>query len=658
MKIIAVDTGGTFTDFVYSEEGEIKTLKVPSTPQDPSSAVIEGLNQIGGENRRIIHGSTVATNAFLERKGVKTALITNKGFEDIIEIGRQNRERLYDLHYKKPQPIIPRDLRFGIKGRIGPGGEVIEELSPDEVRALAEKLKSLGVEAVAVCLLHSYANPDHEKLVGEILESLLEVHISLSHQVLREFREYERTTTTAINAYLSPKMEGYLRRIKNSLKPGDSLLIMQSNGGIISHTTAGREAVRTILSGPAGGVIGAQFIGKLVKREKLITLDMGGTSTDVSLIEGSPTITTESRIEGIPIKIPMIEINTIGAGGGSIAWIDEGGALRVGPMSAGAVPGPVCYDRGGTEITVTDANLFLGRLLPDHFLGGKMKINPGLIAEPLERISQLLGTNPLETASAVVDTACSNMERALRRVSIQRGYDPYHFTLIAFGGGGPLHACSLAKLLKIQEIIIPPNPGLFSAFGMLCADIVRDYSLTLLKSETKIAPGEIDGIFEELKKLALDDLKKDGISTDSILFESSLDMRFVGQSYELTVPYTQNYRESFISAHLREYQYAHDREVEVVNLRLKAIVPVQKPVMKTVPKSNVPDPDHALISTSQTAFGGEFRKTKVYKREMLKAGNIVEGPAILVEYSSTTVIEPGWEAEVDLHGNLIVKNSL
>ncbi|MDQ7038394.1 MAG: hydantoinase/oxoprolinase family protein, partial [Aquificota bacterium] len=477
MKVIGVDTGGTFTDFVYTEENRLKVLKIPSTPDNPAEAVLKGLSLIGGEGRKIVHGTTVATNTLLERKGARVALITNRGFEDVIEIGRQTRDRLYDLRYRRESPLVPRELRFGIKGRMDKKGRILEDLDPEEIEDLARKLKDLGVEAVAVSLLHSYANPDHERKVGEVLRKT-GVRVYLSHEILPEFREFERTSTTVVNAYVSPKMESYIEKLEKGLPAGDLLRVMQSNGGTVSPGTVKKQAVRTILSGPAGGVIGALFVAEKAGFERIITLDMGGTSTDVSLVDRKPRITTEAKIGGVPIKVPMVEIHTIGAGGGSVAHLDEGGVLRVGPKSAGADPGPVCYGKG-EEITVTDANLFAGRLIPEFFLGGTMRIHPERVRPYMEKLASMLGVDPHEVAEAIIEVVESSMERALRRVSVERGYNPKDFTLVSFGGAGGLHAVSLARSLRIPKVLVPRHPGILSALGMMVADVVRDYSKTV-----------------------------------------------------------------------------------------------------------------------------------------------------------------------------------
>lgn len=655
MLVVGVDTGGTFTDFIYVKDGRWEILKVPSTPHDPSVAVLEGLARLGGERRRIVHGSTVATNALLERKGARVALITNKGFEDVLEIGRQTRERLYDLHYRKPEPLVRRELRFGLSCRVSHRGEVLQELSPEEVIRLAHKLKDIKIEAVAVCFLHSYANPSHEVEVAKILsEELPRVHISMSHEILPEFREYERTSTTVINAYVSPKMDSYLSALERGLGKGDGLSVMQSNGGVVSTKVARREAVRTILSGPAGGVIAATHLGKLIGADRLITFDMGGTSTDVSLIDGKPTLTTESLIAGLPVKVPMIDIHTIGAGGGSIARVDEGGILRVGPQSAGADPGPACYGRGGKEVTVTDANLFLGRLIPRYFLGGKMKLYPKAVPSLLHELARKLRSEPLGVAEAIVEVVNSNMERALRRISVQRGYDPRDFTLLSFGGCGGLHCVFLARSLGIPRVIVPPSPGIFSAMGLILADTVKDYSLTVMLKSSEISKEELKDIFSLLLEKALPDMEAEGFPPERINTELYLDMRYEGQSYELSVPFTEDYEGEFHRMHERVYGYAHRGEVEIVSLRLRAIGIAPKPSLPRFKKSEGSKGERALVDKVKTAFGGELLDTPVFLREKLVWGDEVEGPAVVVEYSSTVIVPPGSKAHVDDFGNLIM----
>ncbi len=652
MKSVGVDTGGTFTDFVWIENGELKVFKVPSTPADPSKAVLEGLRAIGGEGRRVLHGTTVATNALLERKGARTAFITNRGFEDIIEIGRQNREELYNLKYRRPEPLVGRELRFGLSCRVDYKGEILQELSDEELRELVNSLRKARVESVAVCFLHSYANPVHEQIVGEVL-GREGFYVSLSHEVLREFREYERSSTTVINAYVSPKMERYLRNIQSSLSERDRISVMQSNGGLISVEEASRYAVRTILSGPAGGVIGALNVAKLSGYERLITFDMGGTSTDVSLVDTKPLVSSSSKIEGLPVGITMIDIHTVGAGGGSLAYVDEGGALRVGPQSAGADPGPVCYGRG-EGITTTDANLFLGRLRAEFFLGGSMKVYPDRVKEYMERFAADAGLSAMELAEGIIEVANTNMEKAIRKVSIERGYDPKEFVLVSFGGAGGLHAAELAKMVGVKRVLIPQNPGTLSALGMLMADVVKDYSYTVMLPQESASYEEMLKLFEGLEKRALEEMAAEGFPNPVI--ERELDLRYRGQSFEIRVPFTPDYRQAFEEHHRRLYGYSfEDREVEVVNLRLRAVGITDKPRIKGFQSKRETVVDEAFLGYERLIYHGEILKAGVYLRDKLVWGNRIEGPAVVVEYSSTTFLPPESLAYVDRVGNLVVE---
>ena len=655
MVIIGVDTGGTFTDFIYKDGDKWGVFKTLSTPENPAKAVLYGIEKIAKDKpKNITHGSTVATNAVLERKGAKTAFITNKGFEDILFIGRQNREKLYDLHYRKNPPLVPEELSFGIKGRIIYTGEEIEKLDEAEVEKVAEILKEKGVESVAVSFLFSFLNPEHE----EIVERVLKKHgfeVSISSKIVPEFREYERSSTTVINAYVMPKMKGYISFLENHLSKEDRLRIMQSNGGVISSETVKEQPVRTILSGPAGGVVGAWKIGKLAGYEKLITFDMGGTSTDVSLIDGKPIITTESKIEGYPVKVPVIDIHTVGAGGGSIARIDSGGALTVGPESAGADPGPICYGKG-EEITITDANLFLGRLIPDYFLGGNMKLQFERIVPYFEKMAKKAGITPLELAEGILNIANTKMEKAIRVISVERGYDPQEFSLFSFGGAGGLHAAFLAKMLNIPRVIVPQNPGILSAMGMVLSDIVKDYSLTVMLTGKSVNRENTERFFKVLEERAVEDLKKEGIPENKIRVEKYLDMRYKGQSFELIVPFVDDFIEAFHKEHERVYGYSNrKREVEVVNVRIRAIGETEKPELKKFNLVSEEVPEGALLEKRKVYFDGKWIETSVYDREKLLPGNRIKGAAIVVEYSSTTVIPPFAKAFVDEYKNLIIE---
>ncbi len=653
--IVGVDTGGTFTDFVYiTPDGSVGTYKTLSTPKNPAEAVLKGLDEIGRERiSHVVHGSTVATNAVLERKGVKTALITNAGFEDIIEIGRQCRERLYDLKYVKPSPLVPESLRFGLRGRIAYTGDVLEQLDPEEVEQVVEKIRRLGAESVAVCFLFSFVNPEHERVVEEICEKK-GLAVSVSHRILPEFREFERTSTTVLNAYVSPIMKRYLSYLVSHLGDENRLRIMQSNGGSISSGTAMVESIRTILSGPAGGVVGASEIGRIAGFDKLITFDMGGTSTDVSLVDGKVSLTMESKISGWPIKVPMIDIHTVGAGGGSIARIDPGGSLKVGPESAGADPGPICYGKG-EEVTVTDANLFLGRLLPDRFLGGKMKLDLDRVIPRMEELARRAGLDPVELAEGILDVANATMEKAIRVISVERGYDPQEFTLVSFGGAGGMHAAFLAELLSIPRVLVPENPGLLSAYGMLLADVVKDYSLTVMLGERDASYEVLNGHLASLLRKGREDLMEEGISEEDIFLEKYLDMRYEGQSHEILVPFDENFVENFHVEHERLFGYKNPhKRVEVVNVRVRARGVPEKPVLSPKPVVEGPVPEEAVLGDREVVFYGKRLKTKVIERSRLSPGNRLDGPAIVVEYSSTTVIPPGWTVLVDGFSNMIL----
>ena len=653
--IIGVDTGGTFTDFVYKDGDSWGVYKVLSTPSNPDQAVLEGLRYLSrGKKKQIVHGSTVATNAILERHGARTALITNKGFEDIIEIGRQNRTRLYDLAYRKEPHIIPSELRFGLQGRILQTGEALKPLDMETAKDIALHLKGLDIESVAVCFLFSYVNSTHELKVKELLEPY-GFQISLSHEILAEFREFERTSTTVINAYVSPKMQRYIGHLTDSLDAGDTLGIMQSNGGSISVETAMRESVRTILSGPAGGAVGAYEIGKMAGYTKLITFDMGGTSTDVSLIDNDLSLTFESSISGYPVKVPMIDIHTVGAGGGSIARLDEAGALKVGPESAGADPGPICYGKGDS-ITVTDANLYLGRLIPEHFLGGGMILKDDKLPSYFENMAQKVRLSSLELAEGILDVANTAMERAIRVISVERGYDPREFTLFSFGGAGGMHAAFLARLLSIPKVLLPQNPGILSAIGMIMADVIKDYSLTIMRNQVNVTPTFLSDQFMEIEKRGRKDLECEGIPDDGIDLEKYLDMRYEGQSYEIIVPFDHDYIERFHALHEKTYGYRNeDKIIEIVNIRLRARGVPEKPRFQKSEKMVKAPPSDAFLGEKEVVFDGNRIPTKIVARDNLRSGNRIEGPAIMVEYSSTIVIPPFASAYVDEYGNIVME---
>jgi len=671
--ILGIDVGGTFTDFVLLDAaGQVSIHKLLTSSRDPSVAILEGIAdlEVGGE-ATVIHGATVATNALLERRGARTALITSEGFRDVLEIGRQTRSDLYALHPTRPEPLVPRRWRFELPERVDKQGRILIPLDAETTDAVVQQLLTEEIESVAICFLFSFLNPTHERAVQERIDSLLgesAPFVSLSSDVLPEFREYERTSTTVINAYVAPLMSRYLSNLEQGLQ-GRRLRIMQSNGGAISAEAARTLAARTALSGPAGGVVGSFELAHMAGFDRIITFDMGGTSTDVSLCPGRIQETNEGTVAGLPLRLPIIDIHTVGAGGGSIARLDAGGALRVGPESAGSDPGPVCYGRDeASEITVTDANLVLGRLDAGRFLGGRMDLDlPRTQARMLELARRL--SLPQEAAAwGVIRVANSNMERAIRTISIERGYDPREFTLLAFGGAGPLHACEMAAALHIPRVLIPPHPGVLSALGMILADAVKDYSQTVMLPCTQTSGEALDRLFAPLYARASADLQAEGFTGAEIRLQPALDMRYVGQSYELQVEAqpggeTEQYVQDFHETHGQRFSYANEGEpVEIVNLRLKAIGQTTKPHFSCQSPGQL-DPKAAQIGYKQVYFADRSAPhaarpipAALYQRELLVAGNMVVGPAILFQFDTTTIIPPDWSATVDGWGNLVAEH--
>ena len=650
--LLAVDTGGTFTDFYFLSEAGPRTHKVLSTPDDPARAILQGIAEMGlnAADMELIHGSTVATNAFLERKGAKVALVTTEGFEDILEIGRQNRPGLYDLQSHRTPPLVAARHRYGLDERIDAKGRVTTPLKPGKIRELIQRVKRSGCEAVAVVLLFSFRNAEHETKLRQALNNL-GLKLSLSCEICPEYREFERTSTTCINAYVSPIMGRYLERLEKGL-PG-RVRVMQSNGGALAISEASAEAVRTLLSGPAGGALGALQVSRQTGVEKLLTLDMGGTSTDMALLDGALEYTTEANLGGLPLKTPMIRIDTIGAGGGSLAWRDPGGSLRVGPQSAGAEPGPLCYGRGGAQVTLTDAHVYLGRIPPHRFLGGAMDLRAEKISAPLKKLARSLGLKEAEVAQGILTVANANMARALRVLSLERGYDPREFTLFPFGGAGALHACALAEALGMRQVLVPRQPGILSAFGMAHADWVRDYVKTLLWPVTPGAFARLQGALKPLSRRARDDAKAQGFSPRELVWIPTVDLRFKGQSYELTVPLIKNFTAEFLKQHRAHYGFNHRRELEIVNLRLQVRVPLHapKPTSRIPTSRTRPKP----AETIPCYWEGKRRPVPVYEREALRPGQGFSGPAIVTEFSATTFVPPGWRLSCDSHLHLRLK---
>ncbi|GAB3671257.1 hydantoinase/oxoprolinase family protein [Halopiger thermotolerans] len=658
---IGVDVGGTFTDVALSVDDRLVTAKVPTT--DPQHVgVLEGIEKAcddAGIDPAAIdgfaHAMTVSVNALLERGGARTALVTTEGFRDVLEIGRQDRPDLYDLEAEKPAPLVDRDLRFEVDERTTAEG-VERPVDEDEVRDLAATLRERDVEAVAVCLLHAYADPENETVVAETLREELEVPVSASHEVLAEFREFERTSTTAVDAYVRPAIDRYVGRLVDQASDAGipTPRIMQANGGIADPETVREHAVTTTLSGPAAGVVGAAATVDDEDVAGLVTFDMGGTSSDVSLVrDGRAERTTDAEIDGLPIRTPMVDVNTVGAGGGSIAWVDAGGALRVGPESAGAEPGPACYGRGGTEPTVTDANVVLGYIGPETALGGEMTLDVEAAREALERLADEAGLDgPLEAARGVYRVANATMTRTIRSVTVERGHDPREFALVAFGGAGPMHAAALADSLSVDRVVVPRPGGVLSAFGLLAADESYDAVRTVGVDLEAAESDDLETVYDDL----VADVLADASDPDAARIERAADCRYAGQSFELTVPVDERFdaravAERFHEAHERAYGYAMDESIEVVNLRATATIPGDEP---TIRHEGAGD---AVVGTREAHFPGAetgARETTVYERDRLAPGATVDGPAILEQAESTTVVPPAWSGDVLADGTLVL----
>jgi len=655
---LGVDVGGTFTDLVaLSEEGTLVTAKVPSTPRDQSEGVMNVIESSEVEPDTVAalaHGMTVATNALLERRGARTALVTTEGFRDVLEIARQDRPSLYDLSQDRPPPLVPRELRFTLRERMGPEGE-ITALDEESLEEAISAVREAEVEAVAVCFLFAFLHPEHEQRVGEALrEALPDVHVSLSSEVLPEFREYERFSTTTADAYLAPRLAAYLKNLAGKVEEAGapSPLVMQSSGGVVRINDAISDAAGCLLSGPAGGVVGAAFIGSLGGYRDLLTFDMGGTSTDVApVIDGEAQTTTETEIAGVPIKLPMVDVHTVSAGGGSIAWADAGGALRVGPHSAGADPGPAAYDAGGEDPTVTDANLFLGYLADRATLGGEVVLKRELSEQALEALGEEVNLEAKEVALGVVQVANAEMVRALRIISVERGLDPREFALLAFGGAGGMHACALAEELGMETVLVPRAGGVLSALGLAISDLRRDYVRPYLVGLEEVDEGEFEEKFEDMESSASEDLENPE-------YTRRADLRYRGQSFELTVEAgslkevpLEDLEERFHAAHDQRYGYRMDDEsVELVNLRLIATVPVEKPEPEEPPAEGEAEPEYREVN-----FDGEWQEVPVLNREQLGKGSEVVGPSIVEFAESTCVVRPGWRGSVDGVGTLVLE---
>jgi N-methylhydantoinase A len=657
--IIAIDTGGTFTDCVYRDDGRLQVLKLPSTPDNPARAILQAIARIvehtGPRSIEVRHGTTVATNTLLERKGARVAFVTTAGFEDTLAIGRQARPSLYDWNVHRPAPIAAEHCCFGLEERIGPNGTVLQSPTNLALKTLRKRVQASQAESVAVSLLFSFANPAHEQAVSASLASL-GLPLSLSHQILPEFREFERASTVALNAYLAPRMQTYIRDLERELAHrGATLSIMQSSGGILSAHSATEEPVRTILSGPAGGVIGALSVARSAGIAQILTFDMGGTSTDVALLDASsdPPTSSEGQVAGLPVGVPMLDIHTAGAGGGSIAWIDAASALQVGPQSAGADPGPACYGRG-ERATVTDADLVLGRLHPDHFLSGAMRLDEARARSALAHVCETGASfrNIEQLAEGIVRVANARMESALRRVSLERGHHPRDFTLLAFGGAGPLHACELATALGIRKVLVPAAPGALSALGILDADLRREFSRTVM-----LPPGSlrIPGIFKELEAEAKKAFAQEGSRP---VLSRAADLRYQGQGFELQVDWSKQAVARFHQLHQQMYGYSDlGRQVEIVTLRIKAVASTRKPNQVAAARSR-PIAGRGRIAAHRIFAQGRWQRASLYDRDLLRPGDRFTGPALIVELSATTYLPTGWTAAVDGFSNLVLTSKL
>jgi N-methylhydantoinase A len=689
---IAVDTGGTFTDCVFVRDGKLTIVKVASRPGMPEEAIAEVIlkalpqekhDPSGKPVRRpkssgkdlhldLVCGTTVGTNALLERRGGRVTLVTTAGFEDVLEIGRQARPKLYDFFAQKPAPLIPAERRIGVRERLAWDGSVVNQLTPREIKRIARAVRRNGSDAIAVCFLFSFRNPRHEKRIASALRGAGHL-VSVSHEILPEFREYERTSTTVVNAYLAPVMTQYLTKTQSRVRHvwngenasstarSAAVRIMQSNGGIVSAHQAAKHPVTTILSGPAGGLIGAAYAAELAGLHQVITCDMGGTSTDVALLTGQMQTTSESVVAGVPVAVPMLEIHTVGAGGGSIARFDRGGALRVGPESAGADPGPICYGRGDRP-TVTDAHAVLGHFAADGLLGGAFALD---IARARKYMLDYLRQHHHQMrasfrtveqfAEGILAVVNAVMEKAIRVISVQRGHDPRDYALLAFGGAGGLHACSLAAGLDIRRVLLPVFPGALSALGILRADVVLDFSRTvLLPSIQLIAPNSLVRLFRPLENDANRSLRNEGFTASMIRIERQLDIRYVGQAYEISIPAHGNFTAAFHRAHQMRYGY-HDasRPVEIVNVRCRATGITAKPniekLLRMKHAHKVPP-----AGTLRCVLDGKMQTVRLIAREQLRAGHSFSGPALISEYSATTIIPEGWAAKVDDYGQILV----
>ena len=660
---IGVDTGGTFTDVVAVDEqtGDIITTKTPSTPANPADGFVAGIEKLGElEAAAIVHGTTVATNQLLEERIANLGLITTEGFEFLLEIGRQSVPDGYGNSYfwVKPPRIVPVHLVKTVGGRLDHRGEEVRPFDEAQAAEVARWYRERGITAIGVCFLHSYANPDHERRMREVLErEFPEAVVSLSSDVLREYREYERAVTTLVDAAVKPAMRAYIANLSGRL--GRPFSVMKSNGGVLSAREVVNQPITTVLSGPAAGALGAALIAANAGHGSVITLDGGGTSTDVTVVvDGDPSVTTEGTIGRFPCKIPMIDIVTVGAGGGSIAWISPEGTLKVGPRSAGADPGPLCYRRGGTEVTVTDAHVYLRRI-PPHLLGGEIPLDYDAARMGIEALADKLDLSPERTANGILEISAFNQSNAIRQLTVKRGLDVRDFPLVTFGGSGPLLACRLIDILGLPAVLVPPEPGNVSAFGLLTVDVKNDYVRTYVTRE--LALGKAAQIFGELEGQAAEDLEREGFAEP--VFARSADLRYYGQAFEVRVPapagplddeWRQEVTGRFHEAHEKLYGYAYRDDprhpVEWVNLRVSGIGPITRPAIRRNPYQKI----EPVEETRRVIFE-EPHDTPILQRAALEAGTVIHGPAVIEEYGSTIPLHPGFTATVDEYGNVEIR---
>jgi N-methylhydantoinase A len=661
---VSMDIGGTFTDFVVVDVDERRTWtgKTSTTPDRPEEGVLQGLAEVVPELAEIafmVHGTTVGLNAFLERKGTRVLLLMTKGLRDAYSIARHDRKELYALRYRKPERLVPRRDVYEANERLRSDGSVETPLDEASMQPLVEKVRNDAIEAVAVCFIHAYANPEHELRAREVLvRECPGLSVTLSHEIAREWREYERASTAILNAYVAPRVEGYLRNLERELSSrgvGAPLHVMQSSGGITTAARAREKPVQTLLSGPVGGTIGGAALSRLTGRPNLLCVDMGGTSFDLSLVvDGKPTVSSETELEGLPILMPLVDIHTIGAGGGSIAWLEAGG-LRVGPQSAGAVPGPACYGRGGVEPTVTDANLFLGRLDPEYFLGGRMRLDEEAAGGALHTVAPGLGLDDTMFAEGVLSIVNANMADAMRTITVKQGIDPRDYALVAFGGAGPMHAAWLAEELEIGEVIVPWSPGTFSAWGMLQTDVRHDLVRTFYRPLAEVDAGEVAALLSALEHEGVELLREQDLDGDDVYFQRSADMRYVGQEYSVSVPIGSELDLESIDGAFHDghrVRYGHSTPgapAEFVNLRVAAFGRVGAEAA-----AFQPEPGEAVLGRRPVVFAGERHETQALLRSRLEPGARLDGPLVVEEETATTVLPPGHTLEVDQLGNLVI----